>query len=483
MAPAEQQPLSGRLSASQRLGLLGLLWLGIVLLGWRLFPLARLYPTPLLDLAKLTDNQPGAWLGAALSIALFNGIYLAGWRAVSRSRTPVSWPILLAIPPAVALCLVFTYPLTAADLFDHLALGHLAAFHGVNPFTHTPADFPSDPFVAYAAWRHVPSAYGPLWELFAGWLARLAAGDLWRGILLMKAQALLSLALVSALTAWLVWRRQRAPRAVQQALFLLLWNPLLLLDIGGNAHHDLWIALAMLAAVGLAQRRRFDLALVALTAGALVKLFPLLVAPLFVVTAVRRLDRLRALRQLALGTILSAFLAWLCYRPFWPLADPLRLAQRGDLYTTSILALIRDGMAWSGVTAADYVAARLGLALLAGLVGVSAWRLQRAAQPQLLATVSRLLTAILLLATAWFQTWYLAWVWPLAALQPRSRLTRVLILFSTTAWFKYLLFSLTFGAHWPPRAPYWQQNAAATLLVTAPPLVYAMMRKRRPDSQ
>ncbi|MBK7202048.1 hypothetical protein [Candidatus Amarolinea dominans] len=50
----------------------------------------------------------------------------------------------------------------------------------------------------------------------------------------MKAQALLSLALVSALTAWLVWQRRRSPLAVQQALFLLLWNPLLLFDIAGK---------------------------------------------------------------------------------------------------------------------------------------------------------------------------------------------------------------------------------------------------------
>ena len=334
--------------------------------------------------------------------------------------------------------------------------------------------------MAYAAWRFFPSAYGPLWEIMAAGLAHLAAGDLWRGILLMKGQALLSLVLTSALTAWLIWHRRRSSRTVQQALFLLLWNPLLLLDIGGNAHHDLWMVLAVLLAVGLAERRRFDLALVALTAGALVKFVPLLILPLVVVTAVRRLGWRRAGGQLGLGLVLSLLLAWLCYRPFWPLTDPLRLAQRSNLYTTSLLALIRNVVnAWADGTAADGVAARLGLGLLAGLVSVSAWRLWRAAQPQLSAAAARLLAAILLLATAWFQTWYLAWVWPLAALKPRARLVSVLILFNTTAWFKYLLFSLTFGAHRPPLVPYWQQNVAASLLVMAPPLVYAIMRRQR----
>ena len=78
--------MTRRLSSSQQLSLLGLLWLGVALLGWRAFPLARLYLTPLLDLAKLTANQPGLWLGVAVSIALLNGIYLAGWRVVSVTK-------------------------------------------------------------------------------------------------------------------------------------------------------------------------------------------------------------------------------------------------------------------------------------------------------------------------------------------------------------------------------------------------------------
>ena len=472
--------LTRRLSPAQQLGLLGLLWSGAAWLGWRAFPLTRLYARPLLNLAKLTAGRPAAWFGSVLIIGALAVIYLAGWRVLQHAEVTVSWVVLLGAPLTVALCLFFTYPLTAADLFDYLALGHLAAFHGANPFTQAPAAFASDPFVAYAAWRHFPSAYGPLWEIAAAALARLAAGNLWRGILLMKAQALLSLVLVSALMAWLVRRRQpRDPRAVQLALFLLLWNPLLLLDIAGNAHHDLWMALALLLAVALAERRRFDLALVALSAGALVKLVPLLLLPLFAATAARRLGWRRAAVQLGLGLTLSALLAWLCYRPFWPLADPLRLAQRADLYTTSVLALIHNQLkAWTNVTTADAVTARLGLALLLGLVGLSAWRAGRAPQP-LPIGAARLLTAILLLATAWFQTWYLAWVWPLVALKPRARLVPVLLLFNSTAWFKYLLFDLTFGAHYPPLAPYWQQNLAVSCLVIALPLAFALTRRAR----
>lgn len=469
-----------RLSASQQLGLIGLLWLGITVLGWRTFALARLYPMPLLDLAELTASRSGEWLGSVIAVPLLAGVFLAGWRVVSRARSPLAWPIFLAAPLAVAACLAFTYPLTAADLFDYLALGRLTAFHDGNPFTQFPAQFPADTIVRYAAWRFFPSAYGPLWEIMAAGLARLAAGHLYRGILLMKAQALLSLALVSALTAWLVWQRRRSPLAVQQALFLLLWNPLLLFDIAGNAHNDLWMVLGLLLAVALAERRRFDLALIALTAGALVKFVPLLIMPLLAAAAVRRLGWRQAVRQLAVGLALSMLLAWLCYRPFWPLADPLRLAQRSGLNTTSILALVRQLIsAWAGVEAANASAAHLGQAVLAGLVGLSVWRLWRAPARSFTLAVAHLLIAILLLATAWFQTWYLAWVWPLLALRPRARLAPVLFLLSTTAWFKYLLFSLVFGAHWPPLAPYWQQNAAAALMVITPPLGFWLLKARR----
>ena len=299
-------------------------------------------------------------------------------------------------------------------------------------------------------------------------------------ILLMKAQALLSLALVSALTAWLVWQRRRSPLALQQALFLLLWNPLLLFDIAGNAHNDLWMVLGLLLAVALAERRRFDLALTALTAGALVKFVPLLIMPLLATAAVRRLGWRQAVRQLAVGLALSLLLAWLCYRPFWPLADPLRLAQRSGLNTTSILTLVREIIsAWAEVETANASAAHLGQAVLVGLVGLSVWRLWRAPARSFTLAAAHLLLAILLLATAWFQTWYLAWVWPLLALRPRARLAPVLFLLSTTAWFKYLLFSLVFGAHWPPLVPYWQQNVAAALMVIAPPLGFWLLKARQ----
>ncbi len=455
------------LSATARLAGLGLLWLALTVGAWRAFPLAVLYQTPLLDLAGLAARREAVWFGALVVIVLWNFVFLAGWRVMRRARTPVSWSLLLGLPAAVAALLMLTYPLTAADLFDYLALGHLTAFRQANPFTQTPAQFPADPFVRYAAWRNFPSAYGPLWELLAAALAHLAHGNLWRGILLMKGQALVSLAAVSVLVAALTPQGVGRSLRMQQALFALLWNPLLLFDIAGNGHNDLWMALPLAAALLLWERGRVALALPALAAGVLVKLAPLLLAPLFVVSAARR----RAWAQLLIGTALSGLLIWLCFRPFWPLSDPLRLAQRSGLYTTSWLRLLHDlTLAWVGAPAADALVGRLAAGLLVGAVGLSAWRLWRSRRPDLVTAAMRLLIAVLLVTTAWFQTWYLAWVWPLAAVRPHLRWQRVLLLLSVTSWFKYVLFSLTFGAHKPPLTPYWRQEVGAALLVMAVPL-------------
>jgi hypothetical protein len=175
----------------------------------------------------------------------------------------------------------------------------------------------------------------------------------------------------------------------------------------------------------------------------------------------------------------AAFLGWRAFALtrlyFTPLLDLAKLTTDQPALVVVVHNLLT---AYVPAAAAADVAARLGMALLAGLVGLSTWRQGCASKSQPIARAgARLLTAILLLATAWFQTWYLGWVWPLASPRPRTRLVPLLLVFNTTAWFKYLMFDLTFGAYQSPRVPFWLQNVAASCFVMAPPLVLALWKR------
>lgn len=455
-----------------------LLGLGLVSVGlyyacfYRPFPLDVYVRVPLLSLFKLTTHRPAAWYAFLIGVAGLNLAYLVGLRGLARSRAPIPWWILLLFPAIALALMLFTYPVGAADVFDYLARGQMRAVHGANPFVQVPAQFGSDTLMAYAAWPKFPSAYGPLWELLAAPLARGAGGDLWRGVLIFKAQAVLALVLTAGAVAGLAFQQSRQRSTVQLAVYVVLWNPLLLFETGANGHHDLWLAFGILVATWFALRQQYDWALAALTAAALFKFVSLLLIPVFVVAAIRQLGRRRGMEQILTGSIVSLALVWLCYAPFWPMPDPLRLAQRADLFTTSLPAVVRYTLPFlEGPAAASRLAGSLAFGLLALIVLASVVATWLDPHPRPWQRGRNLLVAALLLATAWYQAWYVAWVLPLAAWQPHSRALRGTVLLSVLAWFKYLLFDLTYGLDWQA-VPRWQREVAAFLMVMLLPIVW-----------
>src|SRR6266516_4220143 len=56
--------------------------------------------------------------------------------------------------------------------------GRIAAVYAANPYVHPPAEFASDPFLAWVFpfWRDQPSVYGPGWTDFS-WLPSALTAD------------------------------------------------------------------------------------------------------------------------------------------------------------------------------------------------------------------------------------------------------------------------------------------------------------------
>ncbi|MER3405867.1 MAG: hypothetical protein C4289_12510, partial [Chloroflexota bacterium] len=121
---------------------------------------------------------------------------------------------------------------------------------------------------------------------------------------------------------WRTARRLR-PEAALAAYVFVAWNPLALYEAAANAHNDLLMVFATALALELGARRRWALALPALTLGVLTKYVVGLLGPLFLIesaaTARARIAPrpLRPPRSVWLGGAFAVALAVVLYAPFW----------------------------------------------------------------------------------------------------------------------------------------------------------------------
>jgi hypothetical protein len=193
-------------------------------------------------------------------LLVFSGAY-AGLLAL-RGALPARASIALVVALHVV---VFVGPiLLSTDVFSYIAYARMGVEHGLNPYTHGPIAIMHDPVYRYVGvdWKHVATAYGPLYTLISYPLAPLGLkGALWG----MKVEALVG----SAGTLWLVWRCARA-RGYEPAWALLAVgaNPLYIIYGLGGAHNDLLMLMAMMAAVSLTFSGRDGAAAAAVVAGA-----------------------------------------------------------------------------------------------------------------------------------------------------------------------------------------------------------------------
>src|SRR5207253_1126441 len=63
------------------------------------------------------------------------------------------------------LTLIFVPASMTTDIFNYALYGEMPVLYGVNPFIHTPSEFPQNPlyYLIPLYWHDAPSVYGPLW--------------------------------------------------------------------------------------------------------------------------------------------------------------------------------------------------------------------------------------------------------------------------------------------------------------------------------
>lgn len=417
------------------------------------FGLLRWIAQPERTLGKITQWAPAAgWQYLCVFIVLF-ALWWVAYRFACLHHARRDWWLVLTFLALFTLALMFVYPIDAADVFDAIMRGRMLAWYRANPFYDVPADYGTDSIYPYVAWRYIGAAYGPLGELVGAGLALLAGPGVLGPVLVFKAGSIAGYAACLALIA--AWQRRAAPERALAGVVLFGWCPQVLYATAEGAHNDLFMLVPVLLGYWLLQRGRHDQAIWALVAAALVKYIPILLVPLAAAYAYRQFGMppfrppaggasRRKFIEYSLAAAFGALaLVVIVFAPFWQGGDIMAAGRRGEMFTSSLPALVRAGLiAAAGVAPGLAGAAARTLAIvllmLAGLVTMVA-----AAGPTPVAAARAgrdLLLFYLLVACLWLQPWYVAWPLALAALVPEDRGTRAAALLAFTLTCKVLVF-------------------------------------------
>jgi alpha-1,6-mannosyltransferase len=246
-------------------------------------------------------GEPLGYRVFLIALLVFTGAY-AGVVALSARRS-------ITITKRAAVCLlaalhliVFIGPiLLSTDVFSYIAYARMGVEHGLNPYLHGPDAISSDGIFPYVGsdWRHVATAYGPLYTLLSYPLAPLGLkGAVWG----MKLEALVA----SVATLALTWRCARARQLDPvRAVLIVGLNPLYLIYGLGGAHNDLIMLALMMAAVSLSFTGRDAPAAATVIAGGLVKATVAVMLPFMILSRRRLAPLLGALAAIVLGALVG----------------------------------------------------------------------------------------------------------------------------------------------------------------------------------
>ncbi len=342
-----------------------------------------------------------------IAILTFTGAYaalvaLAGRAGAISKRSAI---ILIGALHAI----VFAGPiLLSTDVFSYIAYARMGVEHGINPYLHGPIAIAHDPIYYYVGqdWKHVATAYGPLYTLLSYPLAPLGVkGALWG----MKLEALLA----SVGTLALTWRCARI-RGLDpvKALLIVGANPLYILYGLGGAHNDLIMLLLMMAAVSLTFADRQASAAAAVVAGALVKATVAVLLPFMILSKRSLRPLLGAAAALAVGAVIG-YVAFGIHG-----IDVVAALNRDAAFvsTDSFATEIAHLFGKPGVFPVDHTLLKVALVVI---VLHLLWRTWRGYD--WVAASGWTLLAITVTST-WLLAWYILWPLPLAVVARDRRL-------------------------------------------------------------
>ena len=372
---------------------------------------------------------------------------LAGWVwAMRRARAIELNGVapLLAMTAVLAMPLIILPGLVSDDLYLYNLYGRTIAVYGLNPIYHPPSSFQFDPHLQWVHWRDLPSSYGPIWLMLCAALSHVGADSVTLMVIVYRgAAAILHLLTVSAL--WSTLHSMRPRTAATRTIFYA-WNPLVMLEVVGNAHNDVLVALFAVLLVTAAMRRAwlssaFFAACAVMVKPYAVLLFGPVARNIFIASQGWDVPR-----RLALAGLVAAATMLFVSLPLWAGGTLLKNVlsnPASEMYTNTL---------WEG--ASDLAARLFNISTLAvqhpyldvlrggGFIIAAAWVLTRGVSRRDVADVSFRLWLVFALTASWVWPWYFV---PALALAPLAGAVRLPAATALT------IGGLLFWTTWPER--------------------------------
>ena len=208
-------------------------------------------------------------------------------------------------------------------------------------------------------------------------------------------------------SCWLLFDLCRRTLGRPELVLVYAWNPLAIKEIAGSAHIDALAVFFLLLTLWTLERGLFKSSLLALAGAVLVKLTPLLVAPLLL----RRIPWRHWWVLPTAGAV--AYAPLLASLPV--IADSLRAFSRDWAFNAgfwNVSLSFSHGVGFEGRAVADALSILLTLALAAWLT----WRTDQATPIKQLAGRAGCLLGAYVLLSPTVMPWYLLWALPLLAI-------------------------------------------------------------------
>jgi hypothetical protein len=327
---------------------------------------------------------------------------------------------------------LFEAPVLSDDIYRYVWDGRVQR-QGINPYRYPPQapeiQHLRDPIFEGINNKDIPTIYPPLMQLLFATTTRFSEDLLW-----MKGTfTLFDIALIGILVGLLRLTKQSPLKAIIYA-----WNPLVLVEVAGNGHNDVFALALLLAAQGAILLNKGTMSICFLSLSGLAKLMGFVLAPLFV----------RSVRVAAwLG------LAVTCLIVSWPYLGVDSGAFRG---------LFEFGTRWRANDGLFHILVEMtrdldiAKAVAAGLVaGVMGLLILRRTPPLRACYVA---TGAILLLSSTVHPWYVLWIIPYLCFYPNP----AWLLFTATVVLSYHAAFLT-----PAGLP-WTEQISIKLLEYGP---------------
>jgi hypothetical protein len=400
-------------------------------------------------LLSAPHNSNGA-LPAAIVYLLVLGAAVGGWIWAIRAARGVelsSGVVLLATTAVLAVPLVLLPGLLSDDLYLYNLYGRTISVYGANPIQYAPSSFPADTHLTWVHWKELRSSYGPVWLMISAGLSRIGVDSVTTTVVLYRVAAGV-LHLLTIAVLWSALRSTDARTATSRTLFYA-WNPLVLLEVVGNAHNDVLVALFAVLLVTAAMRRVWLTSAFFGACAVMVKPYALLLlVPLARNILINSRGWALARRLVLAGVVVAGTMAFLSL-PLWAgtaLLTNVLSNPASEMYTNTLWELISDvGAKLLGIRTVSIQHPYLDVLRIVTFMAAALWVLTRRASRRDVADVAFRLWLVFVLTACWVWPWYFV---PALALAPLASAARLPAATALT------IGGLLFWATWPERTPW-----------------------------